>query len=437
MSDPVRLLYYVQRYIGRGPHATTERLAHAIANRSPQEITALFMAGDSGLVVPDAPNIQLCQLPPVRLDHHLRPRTPSGTPVDHAYATARRAIMRTQLHAFKPDIIGVHNLHCRPNSHQITAPYGGRYLLDLAHKMTPPPLRFSSLMETMENYNTPDLNAEKRQKYAHTIKHDLDYMLVRGDDLDLFSASFPDLIDEWRGRLQLTGHVKSTVPHTPIPQHLPDKSIVIAAGGSDFGEKVFTMALDGFAHRHQLPENLRELPWVILVGDFYQGGVHAVRQKACNVLGIHTPETLSQQGIYIEPALPEGAYLDLIEQHAALSVSQAGQSTLSALLNIPIPKIAIPYTENGRNQHGEQYYRALHYHNKNALVMLSEDGHAPGLRLVAAMTAAQKCTPTAGISENGADNMIDTIISLSKKHARTQEHTNRFCFTKRSGFIRR
>jgi hypothetical protein len=225
---------------------------------------------------------------------------------------------------------------------------------------------------------------------AHQRLADLyDGVLVHGDpDVVPLERSWP-LDPALKSHLHYTGYVDDGAMASPVVGDDADGAILVSAGGSDAGRKLYETAIAAAA---LLPDR----PWRVLVG----GGVP---EAAFGALQRNAPENVTVER-------SRGDFRALLGR-CAVSVSQAGYNTMLDLLGARARAVVVPFADGGET---EQLQRAQCLAERRLLRVLPGERLSPESLAAAIRDALAAPRPAAsGIRTDGLDGTVRIVEELA------------------------
>lgn len=368
MSEPRRILFYVQHLLGIGHLARASRIATALSARG-----ARVTMVTGGLPV--------AGFPPPGIDHIALPAVQTagegfkgladaeGQPVGEDFLSHRRDLLLAAFHGLAPDVVVTEAF-----------PFGRRQmrfellpLLDAIAAASPRPRLYCSVRDILQAQTKPGRDAET----VALIRAHFDGVLVHGDPgFVRLEDTFP-LADQIADRVVYTGLVAP--PRAEPADHGFD--ITVSAGGGAVGEGLARAALAALDH---LPPDLR----------------------LCLITGPNLPEPARAALSAAATARPKGQItierfrpdFPALLAASRLSVSQAGYNTVCDILQAGCRAVLIPYAAGGET---EQTTRAARLAAMGRAQVIAEDqldGTVLARAIRTALEAPQPARPI-GISD--------------------------------------
>jgi predicted glycosyltransferase len=327
MSNPPRILFYVQHLLGIGHLARASRIANALHQRG----AAITMV-TGGLPVAGfpPPGLKTIALPALQSagEGFSGLADAQGDPVDDAYLDRRRDRLLQVFHALDPDLVITEAF-----------PFGRRQmrfellpLLAAIAASRPRPRLCCSVRDILQAQKKPGRDAET----LALLRNNFDRVLVHGDpDFCRLEDSFP-LAGEIADRVVYTGLV---APERPTPA-TEGFDIVVSAGGGAVGGDLVRASIAALAH---LPANLR----------------------MCLITGPNLPAASIAEIDAKSARLPAGRLkverfrtdFPALLAASRLSVSQAGYNTVCDILQAGCRAVLIPYARGGETEQTERAQR--------------------------------------------------------------------------------
>lgn len=376
MSEPYRVLFYVQHLLGIGHLARASRISRALADAG---LDVTMVTG--GMPVDGFPGagIKHVMLPPIASgDAGFSGLIDAdGKPVDALFEAARRDMLVGVLRDTRPDAVIIEAF-----------PFGRRQvrfelipLLDEIHSMSRRPLVACSLRDILQARAKPG----RDQESVDLVERYFDHVLVHGDPSFVrLEETFP-LADGIVNRIVYTGLV-SAPPSEPPSERF---DIVVSAGGGAVGNGLLRAAA-GAASR--LPA---ELGWCIIAG----------------------PNLPQADYDAVEAMLPDNARLFRFRRDFAslltasrVSVSQAGYNTVCDVLRAGCGSVLIPFTTGGET---EQRVRAERLERLGLAAVVEEETlSVEGMASAIEGMLARPETPAHSLDLDGARHTAEILTKL-------------------------
>ena len=381
MSNPPRILFYVQHLLGIGHLARASRIAMAL-----QQHGAAITMVTGGLPVAGfpPPGLETIALPALQTagEGFSGLADAQGNPVDDGFLARRRDRLLEIFHAFSPDLVITEAF-----------PFGRRQmrfellpLLDAIAAAQPRPRLCCSVRDILQAQKKPGRDAET----LALLRAHFDRVLVHGDPgFCRLEDSFP-LAGEIADKVVYTGLV---APDRPAPA-AEGFDIVVSAGGGAVGGDLVRATLNAL---DRLPAELR----------------------LCLITGPNLPAA-SLAEVEAECArLPAGRLrverfrtdFPAVLAASRLSVSQAGYNTVCDILQAGCRAVLIPFARGGET---EQTARALRLAARGRARLIDEQAlDGPGLAgaIIAALADPAPADADAGSIASSTDRDITEIAT--------------------------
>lgn len=378
MTQPVRVLFWVQHLLGIGHLSRAATLARAM---TADGMEVLVASGGEPSPVTDTGAAKLAQLPSTRaVDIYFKVlHDENDHQIDDAWRARRTAATLDVYRSFRPDVL-------------ITElfPFGRRqFRFEMGPLLEAARADNVKIAASVRDILVAPAKPERMTEMLERARTWYDQVFVHGDpDLVPFDRTFPHLA-ELSDRVAYTGYV--------VDERVgPDGSdgqdeILVSAGGGAVAEPLLRAAMAA------MPETAaRDMRWRFLVGH-------------------NLPDTIFEemQGLAGRNVIVERARRDFPDllRRCRLSISQGGYNTVLETLAAGARAVIAPYAGGLET---EQTLRAEALAAKGALQVVPEDDLSP-TRLSAAIDRALASPPSsaAGVDINGAAKTSALIKALA------------------------
>jgi predicted glycosyltransferase len=376
MSQPHRVLFYVQHLLGIGHLARASRISAALAEAG---LDVTMITG--GMPVDGFPGAgtRHVALPPIASgDAGFSGLVDAdGRPVDAAFEARRRDMLLGVLRDTRPDVVIIEAF-----------PFGRRQvrfelipLLDEIATMPNPPLVACSLRDILQERAKPG----RDQESVDMVERYFDHVLVHGDpDFVRLEDTFP-LASQIGSKIIYTGLVSAPLPGPPSERF----DIVVSAGGGAVGNGLLRAAAGAAA---RLASNLS---WCIIAGpNLPQSDYDAI------------DSTLAPNARMFRFRRDFASLLTA----ARVSVSQAGYNTVCDVLRAGCGSVLIPFTTGGET---EQRVRAERLERMGLAAVVDEETlSVEGMASAIETMLERKTTPAHRLDLEGARHTAKILSEL-------------------------
>jgi predicted glycosyltransferase len=380
MTQPVRVLFWVQHLLGIGHLSRAATLARAM---TADGMEVLVASGGEPSPVTDTGAAKLAQLPSARaVDIYFKVlHDENDAQIDDAWRERRTAATLDIYRAFKPDVL-------------ITElfPFGRRqFRFEMGPLLEAARADNVRIAASVRDILVAPAKPERMTEMLERARTWYDQVFVHGDpNLVPFDRTFPHLA-ELSDRVAYTGYVvdERIGPDGPDGQD----EILVSAGGGAVAEPLLRAAIAA------MPETAaRDMKWRFLVGHNLPDAVFQEMQAAAS------------GNVVVERARRD--FPDLLRR-CRLSISQGGYNTVLETLAAGARAVIAPYAGGLET---EQTLRAEALAAKGALQVVPEDDLSPA-RLGAAIDRALASPPSsaAGVDIGGAAKTSALVKALAGK----------------------
>lgn len=403
--DTLSVLYFVEPMMGLGSHYWAQVLAKAIVETH-ADIELTILIEDLVPLSITHERINWVKLPICRNQVSedgsvtFKLIDENGKEVDEEWKKNRVDIVRSTFHQVKPNVVLLHN-HLSGLEWDKLIEFEYKALVELAQASPWNPTILASAMDFIDGFE--DGSDVVAQEYLHKVQEEVDYILVCGESLDLFTRSCPPA-KHFMDKLILAGYPVDQTLAAPLASPPPSPEVLVAAGGGELGEPLFRAAIEAFRLAYQRQSlTLSNCSWRLLVGPNLKNRLPALREMADEVA-----TSVGAEGkIIVQPTVSSSEYLARLTYHCVASVSQCGQSTFVDLEKSGVPALVVPYEANGIVQ--EQVYRAEFLQETGRGVMLREHNLTANSLLIGLEKALAIGPKKIGVNSNGADFIANFI----------------------------
>ena len=378
MTQPVRVLFWVQHLLGIGHLSRAATLARAM---TVDGIEVLVASGGEPSPLTDIGAAKLVQLPSARaVDIYFKVlHDENDQQIDDAWRERRTAATLDVYQDFKPDVL-------------ITElfPFGRRqFRFEMGPLLEAARADNIKIAASVRDILVAPAKPERMTEMLERARTCYDQVFVHGDpDLVSFDRTFPHLA-ELSDHVAYTGYVvdERAGPDGPDGQD----EILVSAGGGAVAEPLLRAAIAA------MPETAaRDIKWRFLVGHNLPDAVFQEIQAAAS------------SNVIVERARRD--FPDLLRR-CRLSISQGGYNTVLETLAAGARAVIAPYAGGLET---EQTLRAKALAAKGALQVVPEDDLSPA-RLGAAIDRALASPPSsaAGINTGGAAKTSALVRALA------------------------
>lgn len=377
MSQPKRILLWVQHLLGIGHLTRTATLARALAAAGHDVVVA---SGGEPTPVVDVGDARLEQLPSARaIDIYFKVlHDGEDRQIDDAWRARRLAASQAVYRAFRPDVL-VTELF----------PFGRRqFRFELEPLLTEARGDGVKVVCSVRDILVAPPKPERQTEMLERARRLYELILVHGDpDLVPFERTFPHM-QALAERIRYTGYV---VDSRPPPANADGRDeILVSAGGGAVAEPLLRAAM---AARHK--SRASDARWRFLVGHNLPAAVF--------------DDLASQAG---DGVIVERARRDFpgLLSRCRLSISQGGYNTVLETLAAGARAVIAPYAGGLET---EQTLRAEALQARGALEVVGEDDLEPD-RLAVAIDRALDNPPSsaAGIQIDGTRRTVELLGDL-------------------------
>ncbi|MBO6826905.1 MAG: hypothetical protein JJ879_11940 [Sneathiella sp.] len=378
MSDPKRILFYVQHLLGIGHLRRTATLSRNLV-RAGFEVT--IVSGGHPIDI-DLGGADMVQLPATRATDLFFKKLvdEDGQEIDDGWREMRAGRLLEIYKEVEPDIL-------------ITElfPFGRRQmrfellpLLDAAKADPRSPLIVSSVRDILVAQTKPGRNEEMLalvQKY-------FDHVMVHGDpSLISLDKTFPHT-DAIRDRITYTGYVVDRTGKKGGADAPGVGEVIVSSGGGAVGENLLRIAMQAKARSKAANQT-----WRMMVG----ATVEAEKFEEL--------KAIAPDGVIVERARKDFTTLLM---NCDLSISQGGYNTVMEILHAKCRAVIVPYAGGLET---EQTLRAELLAGRGVLQIADEEG-LTAETLAAKVDEALSGPPSrAEIDVNGAEKSADLLKS--------------------------
>jgi len=380
MTQPVRVLFWVQHLLGIGHLSRAATLARAM---TADGMEVLVASGGEPSPVTDTGAAKLAQLPSARaVDIYFKVlHDENDQQIDDAWRERRTAATLDIYHAFKPDVL-------------ITElfPFGRRqFRFEMGPLLEAARADNVKIAASVRDILVAPAKPERMTEMLERARTWYHQVFVHGDpNLLPFDRTFPHLA-ELSDRVSYTGYV---VDERIGPDGLDGQDeILVSAGGGAVAEPLLRAAIAA------MPETAaRDMKWRFLVGHNLPDAVFQEMQAA------------ARSNVIVERAR---RYFPDLLRRCRLSISQGGYNTVLETLAAGTRAVIAPYAGGLET---EQTLRAEALAAKGALQVVPEDDLSPA-RLGAAIDRALASPPSsaAGVDIGGAAQTSALVKALAGK----------------------
>ena len=376
MTDPKRILFYVQHLLGIGHLRRTATLSRNLV-RAGFQVT--IVSGGHPIDI-DLGGADLVQLPATRATDLFFKKLvdEDGQEIDDGWRDMRAGRLLEIYGDVQPDIL-------------ITElfPFGRRQmrfellpLLEAAKADPRAPLIISSVRDILVAQTKPGRNDEMLalvQKY-------FDHVMVHGDpSLISLDKTFPHT-DAIRDQITYTGYVVDRTGQKGGPDAPGAGEVIVSSGGGAVGENLLRTAMEARAL-----SQASDRPWRLMVGT-------TVEAEKFEDLKAAAPD-----GIIVERARKDFTTLLM---NCDLSISQGGYNTVMEILHAKCRAVIVPYAGGVET---EQTMRAELLAGRGVLKIADEDGLSAEI-LAAKVDEALSGPPSrAEIDVNGGEKSAELL----------------------------
>jgi predicted glycosyltransferase len=399
----VRYLHVTVPVIGLGPIRHAQDIAHKLAEHS--DVTSLFIIGGHGTrYLSEYPNIEVVRLPEIYYSEDYSYLVgKNGNRLSENELNELHEYLVDLITKFNPTVIGFHNLCVEPPSeiHLLT-----KILYQCIKQAAPDTFLFTSVMDNQAIGK--DLTLSEQNSFRKYVFDTVDLLISRTPYPELFKDTF---IVENGDPVFYSGYVATDKAPEGLKnlvyQLFPEPTIFVAAGGANLGSPLFNTAIEAFAESWNSNSILNKRPWVILVGEHYPEDltniVDRVKSAADNCGAEYGKD------IKVIPNLPQSWYECALTNRGLVSITQAGQSTISWVNATGCPMVVVPYDSNNIDTI-EQRRRADFYQNVlNRSITINPEELTSATLLDSLESAYSKgrCTVTTDLG--GAKRIVEVI----------------------------
>jgi len=376
MTDPKRILFYVQHLLGIGHLRRTATLSRNLV-RAGFQVT--IVSGGHPIDI-DLGGADLVQLPATRATDLFFKKLvdEDGQEIDDGWRDMRAGRLLEIYGDVQPDIL-------------ITElfPFGRRQmrfellpLLEAAKADPRAPLIISSVRDILVAQTKPGRNDEMLalvQKY-------FDHVMVHGDpSLISLDKTFPHT-DAIRDQITYTGYVVDRTGQKGGPDAPGAGEVIVSSGGGAVGENLLRTAMEARAL-----SQASDRPWRLMVGT-------TVEAEKFEDLKAAAPD-----GVIVERARKDFTTLLM---NCDLSISQGGYNTVMEILHAKCRAVIVPYAGGVET---EQTMRAELLARRGVLKIADEDGLSAEI-LAAKVDEALSGPPSrAEIDVNGGEKSAELL----------------------------
>jgi predicted glycosyltransferase len=378
MTQPIRVLFWVQHLLGIGHLSRAATLARAM---TADGMEVLVASGGEPSPVTDTGAAKLAQLPSARaVDIYFKVlHDENDVQIDDAWCERRTAATLALYHEFKPDFL-------------ITElfPFGRRqFRFEMGPLLGAARADGVKIASSVRDILVAPAKPERMTEMLDRARTWYDQVYVHGDpDLVPFDRTFPHLA-EISDRVVYTGYV---VDERVGPDGADGADeILVSAGGGAVAEPLLRAAIAA------MPETAaRDMKWRFLVGHNLPDAIFQEMRAAAS------------GNVIVERARRD--FPDLLRR-CRLSISQGGYNTVLETLAAGARAVIAPYAGGLET---EQTLRAEALAAKGALQVVPEDDLSPE-RLGAAIDAALASPPSsaAGVDIGGAARTSALVRALA------------------------
>ena len=421
------VLYFIEPMMGLGSHYWAQTLAKAIVEaHSNIELTVLV----DDLVPFEVEHSQIhwIKLPICRNqvtdDGSLAFKLVDerGDVVDEAWKKKRADIVFSAFYHTQPDVVLLHN-HLSGLEWDKLIEFEYQALVKLARLSSWKPPVLATAMDFIDGFE--DGCEVKAAEYLEKVRTEADYILVCGDSLERFIRSCPPA-EQFKDKLILAGYPIDSGAISPLDNPPQVSEILVAAGGSELGSRLFQVAIAAFQLAyHGKNSVLRTHPWRLLIGPNLKDELPTLQQMAADAMAsIGAANCLT-----VQPAVSSAEYLSRLTHHCVASISQCGQGTFVDLERSGVPAVVVPYEANGMVQ--EQLYRAEFIHQSGRGILLRERDLTPDHLLSDLEKALCIGGKQIGVNLEGGQRIADFVHDLAVKNraARSRQPHQFFAYS--------
>jgi predicted glycosyltransferase len=410
--ERLSVLYFIEPMMGLGSHYWAQTIAKAIVEAY-SDIELTVLVDDLVPFEVDHDRVHWVKLPICRnqvtddgsLAFELIDER--GKVVDEVWKRKRADLVFSSFHRSKPNVVLLHN-HLSGLEWDKLIEFEYQALVEVARSMPWSPPIVATAMDVIDGFE--DGCAVRAEEYLQKVKAEVDYILVCGDSLELFIYSCPPAT-QFRDKLVLTGYPIDSSPILPLADASPSAEILVAAGGSELGYRLFQTAIAAFEiahHRNITP--LINHPWRLLVGPNLKDQMPALQEMAATVAATVGAENQ----LIVQPAVSSSEYLSRLTHHCVVSISQCGQGTFVDLEQSGVPAVVVPYEANGMVQ--EQVYRSQFLQDAGRGVFLKEQHLTPDSLLAGLRQAISIGRKQLGVNLDGSKAVANFIHELALRN---------------------